>query len=182
MEEVFKKRELRQKARELRSRLDLPQVNKDIVGKISVWPIYQNAAHVLTYSAFGSEIDLKALNSDTKSFYLTRTNEGSNLTIHNLDSKQERHKYGYLQPVPGLEPISPSRIDLVLVPGLAFSVDGSRLGYGKGYYDRLLAKMPKTIFAGVCPSSQIMEDIPQHEFDVKMHYLITEDKIIKTTS
>jgi len=180
VKETIKKKLLRQKAKKLREKLYLPELSQKIVERISAWPLYQNAKHILTYSAFASEIDLKALNKDNKSFYLTRTNNDLNLSIHSLNSKQEKHKYGYWQPVAGLEPIPPNTIDLVLVPGLAFAIDGSRLGYGKGYYDRLLADAAhksECLNIGVCFDFQLVDSLPHEPWDIAMDMVVAENSI-----
>lgn len=58
-------------------------------------------------------------------------------------------------------------IDLVIIPGVAFTKEGDRLGRGKGYYDRLLPRLssPKV---GICFPFQIVPDIPTEPFDIKM--------------
>ncbi|MBR6371581.1 MAG: 5-formyltetrahydrofolate cyclo-ligase [Victivallales bacterium] len=65
-----------------------------------------------------------------------------------------------------------------LVPGLAFSRDGGRLGRGAGYYDRLLAGT-NAIKVGIAFSSRILEQIPCAEHDVRMDYLLTETGLAK---
>lgn len=59
-------------------------------------------------------------------------------------------------------------IDLAIIPGMAFTQDGERLGRGKGYYDRLLAKMPTVYKLGLCFPFQILDSIPTDENDVLM--------------
>ena len=59
-------------------------------------------------------------------------------------------------------------IDLAVIPGMAFTLDGERLGRGKGYYDRLLAKMPMVYKLGLCFPFQILDAIPTDENDVLM--------------
>lgn len=68
-------------------------------------------------------------------------------------------------------------LDVVLVPGLAFSVrDGARLGRGKGYYDRVLAQLrPDARLIGVGFLEQMIESIPCEPHDRRVHSLVTED-------
>lgn len=75
-----------------------------------------------------------------------------------------------------LEPIGPpfreyDKIDLVIVPGVAFDSSGCRLGRGKGYYDRLLPKIsaPKI---GICFPFQLVDEIPTEELDIRMNEVI----------
>ena len=59
-------------------------------------------------------------------------------------------------------------IDIAIIPGLAFTQDGKRLGRGKGYYDRLLAQMPSVYKMGLCFPFQLVQDIPMNENDILM--------------
>lgn len=63
---------------------------------------------------------------------------------------------------------------LMTVPGVAFSNEGYRLGYGLGYYDLYLSDKPSIIKAGICFSMQIAKNIPILEHDIKMDFLFTE--------
>lgn len=64
---------------------------------------------------------------------------------------------------------------LMLVPGVAFSKEGYRIGYGKGYYDIYLADKPLIIKCGMCFDMQIVDDIPYEATDIKMDLIIGED-------
>ena len=68
------------------------------------------------------------------------------------DTVYEKHPFGMLEPV-GDEIIDPADLDLVLVPGLAFSAAGDRIGFGGGYYDRWLPKTDATTVALVTPDN-----------------------------
>ena len=61
-----------------------------------------------------------------------------------------------------------SRLDLVVVPGVAFSSDGKRLGRGKSFYDRFLPLVPRATFVGVCYPCQVVEQIPADPWDIGM--------------
>jgi 5-formyltetrahydrofolate cyclo-ligase len=72
--------------------------------------------------------------------------------------------------------VAAEEIDLVMVPGLGFGSDGSRLGRGKGHYDRLLAKLPDTtLLCGVCFGCQLSGSMPLEGHDIPMHALLTEN-------
>ncbi len=86
--------------------------------------------------------------------------------------------YGVLMPDVSMCPrIDVADLDVVLVPGLAFSFcDGSRLGRGKGYYDRVLAQLrPDARVIGVGYSVQIAKFIPREQHDKCVHSLVSED-------
>lgn len=63
-------------------------------------------------------------------------------------------------------------IDLIAVPGVAFDRRGNRLGRGKGYYDRLLPRIPSAYKIGICFPFQIVEEVPAEAFDIRMDEII----------
>lgn len=68
-------------------------------------------------------------------------------------------------------------IDIALVPGLAFTKDGARLGYGAGYYDRWFELHPNTIKVGICFECQIIPSLPTEAHDISMDFVITEESV-----
>ena len=79
------------------------------------------------------------------------------------------------EPAAGEQIIAPAEIALILVPGLAFTRDGRRLGRGGGYYDRLLAlHRPHAVALGVCFDLQIVPDIPCEPHDQRVDAVLTE--------
>jgi 5-formyltetrahydrofolate cyclo-ligase len=129
---------------------------------------------VLGYQAIAGEVDLSALYArpGLGPFALTRTPmEGHDLTLHPLDSPSEVHPYGFDQPVAEAEVVADTEIAVVLVPGLAFDRLGSRLGRGKGYYDRLLGRFgPQVAVVGVT-GNYIVAELPTDDHDVAMTHL-----------
>ena len=65
-------------------------------------------------------------------------------------------------------------IDFIAVPGVAFDRNGNRLGRGKGYYDRLLPRIPSAHKAGICFPFQLVEEVPAEPFDIRMDEIITQ--------
>ena len=75
---------------------------------------------------------------------------------------------GILEPIEA-EIVSPKAVDVWLVPGLAFTRNGKRLGYGGGWYDRLLAEAPKDAWKiGIAHAFQVMDDLPSEPHDVPL--------------
>ena len=66
-------------------------------------------------------------------------------------------------------------IDVAIIPGMAFDAKGHRLGRGKGYYDRFLAKLsPSTYKIGLCFSWQLVDYVPTDEHDIPMDEVIVQ--------
>ena len=74
-------------------------------------------------------------------------------------------------------------IEFIVVPGVAFDAKGNRLGRGKGYYDRLLPRIPSAYKAGICFPFQLVEEVPAESFDIRMDIIITinEDELSHST-
>lgn len=175
--EIWGKTEWRRWAKETRAQLDAPTLSQEVVRQLEGWPLYQQAEHVLTYLAFGDELELSGLRD--KHFYTTRTGQGGTLTVHQVTANLERHRYGFWQPTADSPEIEPGRLELLLVPGLAFDVSGNRLGYGKGFYDRLLAQAKDIPVVGVVPSKLIVPVLPAEPHDVKMTHLLSEKGVLE---
>ncbi|MBR4834428.1 MAG: 5-formyltetrahydrofolate cyclo-ligase [Thermoguttaceae bacterium] len=88
--------------------------------------------------------------------------------------------FGIWEPLP--EPsrrVFPEAFDVVLVPGLAFDLNGGRLGRGAGFYDRFLAALPsKTRLIGVALDEQIVEKAPRDAFDLPVDALVTPSRTV----
>ncbi|KMP10787.1 hypothetical protein UZ36_06530, partial [Candidatus Nitromaritima sp. SCGC AAA799-C22] len=100
--------------------------------------------------------------------------------IPGMEIEFVRGKYGIREPAPEVRRmVSPSRIDLVVAPGLAFDPRGGRIGYGGGYFDRLLKEIPENATRiGVGFDFQILDSVPQTNFDVPVQMVITESKTL----
>jgi 5-formyltetrahydrofolate cyclo-ligase len=73
--------------------------------------------------------------------------------------------------------VSPDQIDLVIAPGLAFDRRGGRIGYGKGYYDRLLNRLGSQVpRIALAFDFQILDTVPQDENDIRVDAIITEKR------
>lgn len=75
--------------------------------------------------------------------------------------------------------VCPEDVHVILVPGLAFTRDGRRLGYGGGYYDRYLTHcQPNCSIVGIAFERQVKDDLPVASHDVRMHALMTERGVV----
>ena len=77
----------------------------------------------------------------------------------------------------GKKLLQPQQLDLVLVPGVAFGRDGSRLGMGAGYYDRFLPQAENALLMGIAYDAFIQPNLPRDEFDVLVQLLASESGI-----
>lgn len=94
-------------------------------------------------------------------------------------SQLEKVYYGLLEPiVERTELVEPDGIHLLVVPGLAYSPDGYRLGFGGGYYDRFLTGY-KGETVSLAFSSQIVKELPTEEHDMPIGLIITEELVIQ---
>ena len=111
--------------------------------------------------------------------------EGDTLGIselRDLDEDLERGPLGILQPKKrSLHLFSPAGLDLALIPGLAFDKEGQRLGRGKGYFDRFLKELPKTVnTVGLAFDFQILESIPVSSRDIPVNFVISNSNEAQT--
>jgi len=96
------------------------------------------------------------------------------IEIRNLDIDVARNGIGLREPIEG-PPIPIELIDLVIVPGLAFDGAGNRLGRGRGFYDRFLARPNfRGIACGFALEAQIVDAIPAGPHDMKIDMLVTD--------
>ena len=79
---------------------------------------------------------------------------------------------------PDTEKEWPGEADLCITPGLGFTPDGRRIGYGRGYYDKWFAARPRSARVALCYECQIVDDMPVTGTDVRVQKIITERRII----
>jgi len=140
------------------------------------------------YIAFGSEVRtqnsiVRAIHSGMTTIVPICSGDGGRQLLPSrllhLQSEVEKSSFGLLEPkLEFRRPFPPEKIDLVVVPGLAFDEKGYRIGYGAGYYDHFLARCPQAIFIGLAYEMQIVASAFPKEWDVPVHKIITEDRVI----
>ncbi|NNE97042.1 MAG: 5-formyltetrahydrofolate cyclo-ligase [Acidimicrobiales bacterium] len=136
---------------------------------------------VVLYDPMPGEVNLWPLTdeADEVRFALTRTpDRGYQLSLHPATSALEPHRLGYRQPVAHSTVIADDDVRAVLVPALAFDREGNRLGFGAGYYDRLLARLPDCYKIGI---ADVVIDgvLPHEDFDVPMTHLATTSGVVE---
>ena len=150
--------------------------SQDIRISIPSLPRWQDAQVVAAYSALGSEPDLRPFDWTGKSVLLPRV-EGENLVFHAVEnaSQLKTGAFGVMEPDAEKCPIADvASAEIIFVPGLAFTADGARLGRGRGFYDRLLAKLPPHILrVGACFQSQTVAEIPSEPHDQEVDLMLS---------
>ncbi len=150
---------------------------------------WKAAPVVLAFLPLPSEVDLGPLLDialmEGKTVALPRCQPDHSLRFHQIQVGYQcalcAGPYSLQEPPQAWPEIDPTKLpadSLVLVPGLAFTATGSRLGKGKGYYDRLLAGIPPRVLTiGVCFAQQLLGHIPVSEHDKPVSLVITERQI-----
>lgn len=139
---------------------------------------FESAKTIGAYYAFGSEVKTDMIIEQARSLgkkVALPSVEGEDLTFYELSSGKYlvKGRLGIMEPLP-YSPVD--KIDLLVVPGVAFDQQGYRLGYGKGYYDRYLAEK-RTFSMGLAYSFQVLDRLPRSEHDMKLGAIATEDGI-----
>ncbi len=153
--------------------------NRDVVENLVRWLSLQPATTVLVYLSMAGELAAEQVvpRSPQHRFATTRTPAKGPLTIHDFDAPRERHRFGYEQPSEESSVLDGREIGIVLAPGLAFDGQGNRLGWGKGYYDQLLASL-KAEVVGVTLDRRMAKVVPHEAHDVRVDWLATESGVV----
>ncbi len=163
---------------------------------------FKKASKIAFYQAFDGEIDpapaiQAALEHGKRCFLpvISLGNESLAFVEYTVESSLEKNHFGILQPK--LYPnnaLAPEHMDVIFMPLVAFDLSGSRLGMGKGYYDRNLAfilensremslnsvKIPKLV--GLAHECQRVEQLERAEWDVPLDKIITDQATYTATS
>ncbi len=88
--------------------------------------------------------------------------------------------YGIMEPKNEcIRPVDPEEIDIILIPGVSFDINGNRLGYGAGYYDRFLLRLnDNAVKIALAYEMQILKNVYPEEHDIPVDFVITESRII----
>jgi len=160
-----------------------------IVERLLQLPEYRDAATVLGYMNFGSEFasDLFAARvlAEGRRLALPKVNRHTNQLdlywVEDLESQLAQGLWGIREPVvERCERLGTlNEVEFALLPGVAFTREGARLGYGGGFYDKLLARMAhRPALVAAAFSLQLVEQLPQEATDIKVERIVTERETI----
>jgi 5-formyltetrahydrofolate cyclo-ligase len=142
---------------------------------------YQRATTVLAYASFGGEFDtsflLQRVLTDKKNLVMPRIdNDMQRLQLHRVNHLNElvAGGWGIREPHAEAKIVMPNEIDFILVPGVAFDSAGFRIGYGKGFYDKLLSSVSlASTRLSAAFDCQIIDAVPNEAHDQRVDIIIT---------
>ena len=155
-----------------------------IFGKVLALDALGKAATVLAYCSFGSEPDttgfLGAVLARGKRLVLPRVDRAARgLVLHRVRDPATQLRpgtWGIREPAPAAcPPVEAREVEFILVPGVAFDAGGGRLGYGGGYYDRLIGSVPPgSPLVAAAFEVQLVERVPMGSHDRRVDRIVTE--------
>ncbi|MCM1288332.1 MAG: 5-formyltetrahydrofolate cyclo-ligase [Clostridium sp.] len=187
------KKEIRKKMLAIRRSLDdryVREASHIICERLKSCHLYQTAESICLYMPINHEVDVTELLSadytlqnksmdaesgQTRKMYLPKIIDKT-MDFYLYEGKDSIALGAFNIPEPtGKKKLMPNEKTLVVMPGVAFSRDGGRLGYGGGYYDTYLEKYPMCRKAAVCFLEQLVEELPVEAHDVKPDIIISNE-------
>lgn len=172
------KKELRHYIREqkkMHSADELSAMSCRICESIKMDGVWRASGVVLLYHALSDEVDTQILIDNAmfvgkKVLLPVVVGDDLELRVYEGPESLSQGAFGILEPTGALYPESDyDKIDLAIIPGMAFDSYCNRLGRGKGYYDRLLPRLTNAYKIGVCFPFQRLENIPSEPHDCKVN-------------
>jgi len=162
----------------------LKALSLQICKKIEELPLYKKAKNIAFYFAKNKEVSLEYLIGkaflEGKKVFLPKTwLKDKTLSFHQIFSFSDLKPgpFGLLEPSSENPKLDPKDFEIIFVPGIAFDLKKGRIGYGEGFYDKILKNIP-AFKIGVAFSFQIFEELPLEKHDQRVDLIITENGII----
>src|SRR6056297_1252291 len=174
------KKEIRKYIKQLKKEYTLEEKkakSKIIFDQVEQWAEFQKSDTLMAYWSMDDEVythDFVLKWYQTKTIILpsVKDDELELRVFKGLDDMIEGTAFGIKEPR-ALYKNSLDKIDMIIVPGVAFDKQNNRLGRGKAYYDKLLSKT-SALKVGVCFDFQMLGKVPADQYDVKMDRVITD--------
>ena len=167
------KKELRRQIREMKRAMTSEQIDAASarLGELFLnCPQYKEAKTIYGYLPYNQEVRtvpmLEQAMKEGKRVAVPKC-YGEEMRFIYMDdlSKVEKGYAGIPEPVAD-DPVAEDKTALVLMPGMAFTADGKRMGYGGGFYDKFLAAEPEHPTVALCYDFQMVEDLPTEDYDI----------------
>jgi 5-formyltetrahydrofolate cyclo-ligase len=158
-----------------------------IAERVRALDAWATARVIAGYVAMRGEADPAELLAEARSrgreVALPRVDfESETLTLHlSVDGELEESGMGFLQPPKESPQIAEHTVDLVLVPALASDERGYRIGWGKGFYDRLLPTMPRAMRVALLFDFQLVAEVPSTPGDERVDCVVTDTRTLAVT-
>lgn len=144
----------------------------------------ERAATVLAFASIRNEVrtepSIEAAWSASKRVALPRV-QGDELSLHLVEPRTPLVPGSFSIPEPAEDAprIEPGEIELALIPALAVDPRGYRIGYGGGYYDRLIPRLSKACTCALAYDFQLISEVPELRFDVAVDLVVTDARVIR---
>lgn len=176
---IMTKQEIRQEIRRRKaacSQEERALLSCEVIAKLTASPFWQQAQVVLLYHSLPDEVfthDLIRQACSEGKCVLLPVVVGDDLELHEYQGEASLKEGAFCiqEPTGGLF-TNYQAIDLAVIPGVAFTADGQRLGRGRGYYDRLLSRLPDVRKVGICWPFQLISSLPAEPHDLPMDAII----------
>jgi 5-formyltetrahydrofolate cyclo-ligase len=181
---VHAKQAIRERMRGLRR--VLPEVarrarSEALCARVLALPELASARTVVGYHALKTEADPQAALHSVRArgarIGLPRVMKGGGLRLCEWDGEAEsleQNALGIFEPRADSPEIAGGDVEVIFVPALALDMNGHRVGYGQGYYDRLLAGMPRAFSVGIGFDFQLLFELPSTEHDRALSAIVTD--------
>ncbi|MFQ5454706.1 MAG: 5-formyltetrahydrofolate cyclo-ligase [Nitrospirota bacterium] len=188
---VLEKVRIRKRIKEQRDRLsraERREKSRKIKKRLFALDDFLLSMAIHFFVSFGSEVETaeiikEAINKGKRVAVPITEHKHNSLIlsqINDYDKELETGHWGILEPRKKyLREVNIDDIELMVLPGVVFDEKGNRIGYGKGYYDRLLSGIKGKIpLVGLCYEMQVLKEIPSLHYDIIVDKIITEERVI----
>jgi 5-formyltetrahydrofolate cyclo-ligase len=168
---------------------EIEQKSEDITDQLLILHEYVRARGIACYLNKDSEVNTRSLIRkalDQEKRVLVPVVKKGDIElffseIKDLGKELAPGTFGILEPKPEfVRPVDLDAIDVIFVPGIAWDRDGYRLGWGRGYFDRAIKKLPPHVrSAGLAFNLQLINRVPRDQFDVPVDMIVTETRVIR---
>lgn len=173
-------RELLVQKRRMLSAEERSTLSASILEQLEQMTAFKEAKTVLLYYPKNNEVDVLPLFKRYKreKTLLLPVSHQKGMTAHPYEGNDKMHRGKFGIPEPTTSAYN-GKIDIIIVPAVAFDKKGNRLGRGGGYYDRFLKTQPHAMFIGVGYDFQLVDEVPVRKHDQKMHRIILPSQTIQ---